>query len=121
MPCHAQCSTFCSNLGLCCTDRLREGLPISRTGLSHDLRDGCAARGEAVQDGKTDLKLSDLTIKIPSGQALPNSFKQHLCFDAASALMPPLYRQIIRPMQRDALIAGSNQIVGEVPSMSASF
>jgi hypothetical protein len=41
-----------------------------RTDLSRDICDGRAERGEAVQDGDTDLELRDLTVSVARGQAL---------------------------------------------------
>jgi hypothetical protein len=61
--------------------------PYPRTDLSHDLCDGYAKGGEAVPDGDADLKLRDLTIKVPRGQALAQQFDTvHPGFDAASAV-----------------------------------
>jgi hypothetical protein len=65
------------------------GLPLSRTDLSRDLCGGCAERGEAVQDGDANLNLSDLTVEVLSGQALPQQLDAvHLGLCAASAVIP---------------------------------
>ena len=56
--------------------------------LSHDLRDGDAERGEAVQDGNTNLELRDLTVKVPRQEALAQQFHtMHLGLDAAPAVI----------------------------------
>jgi hypothetical protein len=52
-------------------NRLRARLPLFRTDLSRDLGEGCAERGESVQDGHTALDLGHLTVEVPSGEALP--------------------------------------------------
>ena len=63
-------------------------VPYPRTDLSHDLCDGYAKGGEAVQDGDPDLELRDLTIEVPRGQTLAQQFDaMHLCLDAASAMV----------------------------------
>lgn len=63
--------------------------PFPRTDSSHGLCDGYAERGEAVQHGDADLKLCDLTVKVPRAQALAELLHaMHLCFDAASAVIP---------------------------------
>jgi hypothetical protein len=48
----------------------RAGFPFPRTDLSHDFSDGDAERGEAVQDGDTDLELCNLTVEVPRHEAL---------------------------------------------------
>lgn len=40
------------------------------TDLSREFCDGRAERGEAVQDGDTDLEFCDLTVEVPCAQAL---------------------------------------------------
>ena len=42
---------------LCCTNRLMTAVTLSWTDSSHGFSDGYAERGEAVQDGHTDLEL----------------------------------------------------------------
>ncbi len=62
--------------------------PIPRTELSHDLCDGDAERGEAVQDGHTDLELGHLTVEVLRNEALTQQFHTvHLCLDAAPAVI----------------------------------
>jgi len=64
------------------------GFPLPRTDLSHGFCDGYAERGEAVQDGHTDLELGDLTIEVPCAQPLAQQFQtMHLGFDAAPAVV----------------------------------
>jgi hypothetical protein len=63
-------------------------VPHPRSDLPHDLCDGYAKDGEAVQDGDPDLELRDPTIKVPRGQALAQQFAtMHLGFDMASAVV----------------------------------
>lgn len=38
--------------------------------LSYGVGNGCAERGEAVEDGDTDLELGNLTVEVPREQAL---------------------------------------------------
>ncbi len=38
--------------------------------MSHGFSDGYAERGEAVQDGHTDLELGNLTVEVPRHEAL---------------------------------------------------
>jgi len=81
----------------------------SRTDLSRDLCDGYGARSEAVQDGDTDLKLRDLTINVPRGQAQARQFDTvHPGFDAASAV--PAFGAAFEPMAGWPLtiVAGSS-------------
>jgi len=55
--------------------------------LSHDLCAGRCERGEAVQDGNTNLELRDLTVEVPRHEALTQWFHTvHPGFDAASAV-----------------------------------
>ena len=56
--------------GFCWTNRLMAGLPLSRTDLSHDLCDGDAERGEAVQHGDTNLELRHLTVEVARHEAM---------------------------------------------------
>ena len=73
--------------------------------MSHDLCDGYAKGGEAIQDGDPDLELRDLTIKVPRGQSLAQQFDTvHLGFDLTRLRRwQPLHRrQIVRPKRLDA-------------------
>ena len=64
------------------------GPPFPRTDVSHGFSDGYAGRGEAVQDGHTDLELRDLTVEVPRGQAPVRRFHTvHLGLDAALAVI----------------------------------
>ena len=51
------------------------GFPFPRTDSSHGFRDRYAERGEAVQDSDTDLEFDNLTVEVPSGQALAQQFR----------------------------------------------
>ena len=44
--------------------------PFPRTDLFHDVCDGYAERGEAVENGDANLELRNLTVEVPSGQTL---------------------------------------------------
>ena len=46
------------------------GFPFPRTDSSCGFSDGYAERGEAVQDGHTDLELGDLTVEVSRSQTL---------------------------------------------------
>ena len=62
--------------------------PFPWSDLSHGFSGGYAGRGEAVQDGVTDVELGNLTVEVPSGQTLAQHFHTlHLGFDAASAVI----------------------------------
>ena len=62
--------------------------PFPRTDLPHDFSDRSAEVGEAVQHGNTDLELGDLTVKVPSCEALAQEFDAvHLGLCAASAMV----------------------------------
>lgn len=62
--------------------------PYPRTDSSYGFSEGYSERGEAVQDGDTDLELGDLTVEVPSGQTLAQQFHtMYLGFDAASAVI----------------------------------
>ena len=55
---------------------------------SHGFSDGYAERGEAVQDGHTDLELGNLTVEVPRHEALTQQFHTvHLGLVAASAVV----------------------------------
>jgi hypothetical protein len=51
------------------------GSPFLGQDLSHSFSDGRSERGEAVQDGDTDLELGDLTVEVPRAQALAQKFR----------------------------------------------
>jgi hypothetical protein len=56
--------------------------------LSHGFSDGDPERGEAIQDGHTNLELGDLTVEVPRGQALAQEFDAvHFGLCAASAVI----------------------------------
>lgn len=48
----------------------RCGFSYPRADLFHDLCNGRSERGEAVQDGNTNLELRDLTVEVPRHEAL---------------------------------------------------
>ena len=50
------------------------GVPLSLTGLSCELCDRDAERGEAVQDGYSYLEPRDLTVAVPRHAALGQQF-----------------------------------------------
>jgi hypothetical protein len=61
---------------------------VPLTDLSRDLRDRDAERGEAVQDGDTNLELCDLMVEVSRHETLTQQFHtMHLGFDAASAVV----------------------------------
>ena len=65
--------------------------------LSCDRCDGYAECGEAVQDGRTSLELSDLTVEVPRYEALAWQFDTvHPCLDAAPSMVtaPSMLRAI---------------------------
>ena len=65
--------------------------------LSCDRCDGYAECGEAVQDGRTSLELSDLTVEVPRHEALAWQFDTvHPCLDAAPSMVtaPSMLRAI---------------------------
>ena len=62
--------------------------PFLWTDLSDELCDGCAERGEAVQDGDTNLELRNLTVEVTRHETLTQKlYAVHLCFDAAPAVI----------------------------------
>ena len=68
---------------------LRLDFPLPQTDLaySHCLEN--AKSSEAIQDRGADLDHRNLPIKVASDKTLTTSFHtMHLCFDAASALVP---------------------------------
>ena len=66
----------------------RSEFPFPRTALCHDFRYGYSEGGEAVQHGNADLELCDLTIEVPSCEALAQQLDAvHLGFCAASAVV----------------------------------
>ena len=67
--------TMCPSTRLCCTNRLRTEVTLSRTDSSHGFSDGYAERGEAVQDGHTDLELGNLAVEVPRHEALTQEFR----------------------------------------------
>ena len=91
--------------------------------------DGYAECGEAVQDGRTSLELSDLTVEVPHHEALAWQFDTvHPCLDAAPSMVtaPSIARQahpqdaaergrqIVRPKRRDARRASLRAIAPAV-------
>lgn len=65
--------------------------PFPRTNLSLGFSDGCAERGEDVQDSNTHLQPWDLTVEDPCGQVLAEELHTvHLGLGAASAVIPAL-------------------------------
>ena len=63
-------------------------LPCPRTDSSHGFSDGYAKRGDAVQDGDTDLELGHLTIEVPRHEAMTQQFHAvHFGFDAALSVI----------------------------------
>lgn len=84
----ARLSAYCLRGALLHKSGDGRGFPLPRTDLSHGFCDGYAERGEAVQDGHTDLELGDLTIEVPCAQPLAQQFQtMHLGFDAAPAVV----------------------------------
>jgi len=78
--------------GLCCTNHLKAGVPLSRRDLSYGLCDGYAKSGVAVQDGDTDLDFCDLPVEVSRHQGLAEKLDAvHLGLDTASAVVsaPP--------------------------------
>ncbi len=79
---------------------------MSRTDLSHDLRDGDSERGVAVPYGNTDLELRDLAVEVPRHQALTQQFDAvHLGLCATSAVVsapssPERASEVLRRPQR---------------------
>ena len=66
----------------------RSGSPFPRTDSSYSFSEGYAERGEAVQNGYTDLELSYLTVKVQRSQTLAEQFDTvHFRFDAAPAVI----------------------------------
>ena len=59
---------------LCCTTQLTARMSLSRADLSHDVREGDAEHGDAVQYGNTDLELCDLMVEVASHEALTQQF-----------------------------------------------
>ena len=53
----------------------RADFSFPRTDLFHDLRDGNAERGVAVQHGNTNLELRHLTVEVPRHEALTQQFR----------------------------------------------
>ena len=49
-------------------------VPFFWTDLSHDLRDGDAERGVAVQNGDTNLELRHLTVEVSRNEELARQF-----------------------------------------------
>lgn len=88
MRCKECTSTIHGVRRLFCTNRLTTEVTLSRTDSSHGFSDGYAERGEAVQDGHTDLELGNLTVEVPRHEALAQQFHTvHLGFDAAPAVI----------------------------------
>ena len=52
----------------------RSGFPFPRTDSSYGFSDGNSKRGEAVQDGHTNLELGNLTVEVPRHEALTQQF-----------------------------------------------
>jgi hypothetical protein len=55
----------CCNAGLCCTNELTVRVPLPRIASSYGFSDGYSERGEAVQDGHTNMELGDLAVEVP--------------------------------------------------------
>jgi len=74
---------------LCFTNRLSVRVPLSPDSfILQLLSEGYAKRGEAVQNGHTDLELSYLTVKVQRSQTLAEQFDTvHFRFDAAPAVI----------------------------------
>lgn len=67
---------------------MRPDFPGPRTDLSKGNSFGYAQCSEAVEDGCTDLDLSDLAIEVAGHHALTNQFDAvHLRLDAAPAVV----------------------------------
>jgi len=109
------------------------GFPFARTDASCDFSDGNAGRGEAVQDGDTDLELGNLTVKVPSGQALAPQFQtMDPGFDAAFAVVAapsiarhalwshPLPRGVARGPDRSVLMRAGLRFARSPPPCQAS-
>ena len=68
---------------------LRLDFPLPQTDLAYSHCLGNARSSEAIQDRGADLDHRNLPIKVASDKTLTTSFHtMHLCFDAASALVP---------------------------------
>ena len=77
----------------------RSGFPFPRTESSYGFSDGYAERGEAFQNGHTDLELGYLTVEVPRSQTLDEQFDTvHFRFDAAPAViavtLPPGFNPV---------------------------
>ena len=80
-------SGFVAQFGLRLDFPLPQPLPQTDLACSHCL--GNARSSEAIQDRCADLDHRNLPIKVASDKTLTTSFHtMHLCFDAASALVP---------------------------------
>ena len=66
----------------------RSGLPFPWTALYYGFSEDYSERGEAVQDGHTNLELGDLTVEVPRSQTLAQEFNaMHFGLCAASAVV----------------------------------
>ena len=54
---------------------MKDGVAFPRTDSSQGFSDLYAERGEAVQDGDTDLKRGNLTVEVPRGQPVARQFQ----------------------------------------------
>ena len=78
---------FVAQFGLSLDFPLPQPLPQTDLACSHCL--GNARSSEAIQDRGADPDHRNLPIKVASDKTLTTSFHtMHLCFDAASALVP---------------------------------
>ena len=66
--------TTCALQGLCCTNQLKDELPLSPDGLAYCLCDRHAESGVVVRDGDADLDFRDLTFEVPCHEALAQQF-----------------------------------------------
>ena len=53
----------------------RQIFPFPRTGSSHGFGDGYTEGREAVQDGRADLELGNLTVEVLREEALTHQFR----------------------------------------------